>query len=48
MKLALPKLPQLKPRERLLATGSGVVLLMVLLDRLVLNPWLRHAQTVRQ
>ena len=48
MKLTLPKLPQLKPRERLLATGSGVVLLMVLLDRLVLNPWLHHAQTVRQ
>ncbi len=48
MKLALPKLPILKPRERLLATGSGVVLLMVVLDRLVLNPWLRHAQTVYQ
>ena len=48
MKLTLPKLPQLKPRERLLATGSGVVLLLVVLDRLVLNPWLRHAQTVRQ
>ena len=48
MKFARPKLPQLKPRERLLATGSGVVLLMVVLDRLVLNPWLRHAQTVHQ
>ena len=42
-----PKLLQLKPRERLLALGSGVVLSMLLLDRLVLNPWLRHAQTVR-
>jgi Tfp pilus assembly protein PilO len=48
MKVALPKLPQLKPRERLLATGSAVILLMVVLDRLVLTPWLRHAQTVRQ
>ena len=48
MKLTLSKLPQLKPRERLLATGCGVVLLMVVLDRLVLNPWLRHAQTVHQ
>ena len=48
MKLTLPKLPQLKPRERLLATGSAVFVLMVLLDRLVLNPWLRHAQSIRQ
>jgi hypothetical protein len=48
MKVTLPKLPQLKPRERLLATGSGVILLMVVLDRLVLNPWLHHAQTVRR
>lgn len=47
MNVTLPKLPQLKPRERLLATGSGVILLMVVLDRLVLNPWLHHAQTVR-
>ena len=48
MKLKLPSLPKLKPRERLLAMGSGVVVLMVVLDRLVLNPWLRHAQTVRR
>ena len=47
-KLKLPSLPKLKPRERLLATGSGVVLLMLLLDRLVLNPWLNHARTVRK
>ena len=46
--LKLPKLPKLKPRERLLATGSMVILLMLLLDRTVLNPWLRHAQTVRK
>ena len=39
---------QLKPRERLLAVGSGIVLSLVALDRLVLNPWARHAQTVRQ
>ena len=44
----LPKLPTLRPRERLLAVGSGLVLLAVILDRLVLNPWLHHAQTVRQ
>ena len=47
-KLKLPSLPKLKPRERLLATGSGVILLMLLLDRLVLNPWLNHARTVRK
>jgi Tfp pilus assembly protein PilO len=46
--IALPKLPVLKPRERLLAAGSGLVLLVVVLDRLVLNPWLRHSQTIRR
>jgi hypothetical protein len=45
--MRLPTLLQLKPRERLLALGSGVVLSMLLLDRLVLHPWLRHAQTIR-
>lgn len=45
--MKLPRLPELKPRERLLAVSSGVALLAVALDFLVLNPWLRHAQTVR-
>lgn len=45
--MRLPTLLQLKPRERLLALGSGIVLAMLLLDRFVLHPWLRHAQTVR-
>ena len=51
MKLALPRIPsfdQLKPRERLLAVGSGLVLLLVMMDRLVLNPWLRQGQVIRQ
>ena len=46
--IQLPRFAQLRPRERLLAVGSGVVLLIVLLDRLVLSPWSRHAHTVRQ
>jgi Tfp pilus assembly protein PilO len=46
--IRLPKLSELQPRERLLAACSGVVLLVVLLDRLVLSPWLHHAHTVRE
>ena len=46
--MKLPALPTLKPRERLFGTGTGVVLLVLLLDRLVLAPWWRHAQTIRQ
>ena len=52
MKLTLPfRVPsfdQLKPRERLLAAGSGIVLLIVVMDRLVLTPWLRQGQAIRQ
>ena len=46
--MALLRLPQLKPRERLLAAVSGMIVLALVLDRIVLNPWLRHARTVRQ
>ena len=42
------RLPSLQPRERLLAVGSGVVLLMVVLDRTVLTPWFKHGVGVRQ
>jgi hypothetical protein len=45
--IKLPRLPELQPRERLLAIGSGIALLVVLLDRLVLNPWVRHARAIR-
>jgi Tfp pilus assembly protein PilO len=48
MKVTLPKLPQLKPRERLFAVAGAVALVIVVMDRLVLNPWLQHANTVRQ
>ena len=48
MKFSLPRLDQLKPRERLLATCFGAVLLLVALDRLVISPWLRHARTIRE
>ena len=43
-----PALPELKPRERLLAVGSGVILLLVLMDRLVLNPWIEHTERIRE
>jgi Tfp pilus assembly protein PilO len=43
-----PSLLQLKPRERLLALGTGLVVLALLLDRAVIHPWLRHARHVRE
>ena len=46
--MKLPKLPKLQPRERLLAVGSGLVMLAVLLDRAVLSPWLHQSRTIRQ
>lgn len=46
--IKLPKLPTLQPRERLLAVGCGVAVLVVLLDRLVLSPWSAHIAKVRQ
>jgi len=46
--IKLPSLPHLQPRERLLALGSGLILLTLLLDRGVINPWLRHARHVRE
>ena len=48
IKIKLPSLPTLRPRERLLAIGSGVILLAVLFDRLVFSSYLRHAQTVHR
>lgn len=47
MKLQLPRLAELQPRERLLAAGCAVALFIVALDRLVLSPWGRHAQTMQ-
>ncbi len=44
----LPQLPQLRPRERLLAVGSGIIILILVLDSAVLRPWLRHGAIVRQ
>ena len=46
--IRLPQMMQLKPRERLLAVGAGVVFVIVVMDRLVLSPWIRHAKAVRQ
>jgi hypothetical protein len=48
MSVKLPSLPVLKPRERLLAAASGVVIVLWLLDAFVLHPWLRHGQMIRQ
>lgn len=46
MKLPV-SLPALSRRERLLAIGSALVIVVVGMDRLVLGPWLRHMQTTR-
>ena len=49
MKLpALPNLSNLKPRERLLAASVVFTISIVLLDRVVLGPWWKHVQEVRQ
>ena len=48
LKLRVPSLAELNARERLLAAGSAIVLLVVVMDRLVLSPWLRQGQAVRQ
>lgn len=46
--IQLPKLPQLQPRERLLALGAGTVLMVWLLDWRVLTPWLSQVHTLKQ
>ena len=46
--MKLPSVQALRPRERLLAAGSGVILLAVLFDRLVFSPYIGHAQNIRQ
>lgn len=46
-RFAMPNLPALSRRERLLAIGSALVLAVVGMDRLVLGPWLHHMQATR-
>ena len=48
LKLRVPSMAELNARERLLAAGSAIILLVVVMDRLVLSPWLRQGQAVRQ
>ena len=49
MKLpTLPDFSTMSRRERLLTFGSLMIVSMVLLDRVVLGPWGRHTQHVRQ
>lgn len=43
----LPAMPELKPRERLIAAGCVAVLLILVLDRLVLSPWFRQVQNIK-
>ena len=45
--IKLPKLLTLQPRERLLAAGAVAIVLLVVLDRFVLEPWSRHAARIR-
>ena len=47
MKLPVSLPTNLSRRERLLAIGSALVIVVVGMDRLVLGPWLRHIQTTR-
>lgn len=42
------KLPALQARERMLAVGSGVVLMIVVMDRLVLGSWMAHQNNIRE
>lgn len=46
--MKLPSITQWQPRERLLAACAAVIVLGLLMDRVVLNPWLRHAASVRR
>ncbi len=46
--MKLPTLAQMGPRERLLAACAGVIVLGMVMDRLVLNPWLRHGATMQR
>ncbi len=46
--LKIPTFNQLSPRERLLATGSALVVVIVLLDRLVLGPWWGHIHQIQR
>ena len=47
MKLpSLPNFATMSHRERMLAAGSALVVVIVLLDRAVLSPWLGHSSKV--
>ena len=44
----IPKLPKLAARERLLAAGVGMILCALVLDKVILGPWLDHARRVKE
>ncbi|MBI4598500.1 MAG: hypothetical protein HY737_08900 [Candidatus Omnitrophica bacterium] len=44
--MKFPQLPSLQPRERLLAVVGGMAVMVLLLDRAVLSPWLRQIRAV--
>ncbi len=46
--LKLPGLPKLAAREKLFAFLGGLMLALVVMDRLVISPWWRNTQQVRQ
>ena len=51
MKLGMPKLPDpssMSRRERLMAMGSALVVVAVILDRAVMGPWWQHTRRVRE
>ena len=48
LKLSVPNPSSWSRRERLIAAGSVFVLTLLVIDRLVLGPWLKHSVTIRQ
>lgn len=44
----LPKLPKLAARERLLGAGVVMILSVLVLDKVILGPWMEHTRRVRE
>ena len=44
----LPTLPTLSRQERLLAVGVAIVVTLLLMDRVIISPWLRHLSVMRR
>ncbi|MBI4313551.1 MAG: hypothetical protein HY594_01915 [Candidatus Omnitrophica bacterium] len=47
-KIELPKLSRMSKKEQLLAVATVLVVALLLLDRVVLSPWIRHLGKLRE